>query len=154
MHWRRGNLVVGIPRSYAARGSQAENLLITLPLVFFNDGAAAIVVQNLQLLLLDEGANARPLFFNATLEKLLKDEGRAFATQFPVLGREAVSLICEFQRSPGNLLFEAKRYAIELQAILDDRDEWQSLARFDLMVIDSAVPAINRQYLVHDNYAV
>ncbi len=101
-----------------------------------------------------EGSDARPLFFNATLERLLKDEGRAFATQFPVRGREAVSLICEFQRVSGNLLFEAKRYAIELQAILDDCDEWQQLTRFDLNVIDSAVPAINRQYLAHDNYAV
>ncbi len=154
MNWRRGKLIVGKPRSYAARGSQTENLIITLPLVFFNDGAAAIVVQNLRLLLLDEGSNTRPLFFNATLEKLLKDEGRAFATQFPVRGREAVTLICEFQRSPGDLVFEPKRYSIELQAILNEHTEWRQLSRFDLNVIDSAVPAINRQYLAHDNYAV
>jgi hypothetical protein len=154
MNWRRGKLIVGKPRSYAARGSQTENLIIALPLVFFNDGAAAIVVQNLRLLLLDEGSNTRPLFFNATLEKLLKDEGRAFATQFPIRGREAVTFICEFQRSPGDLVFEAKRYSIELQAILDERTEWRQLSRFDLNVIDSAVPGINRQYLAHDNYAV
>jgi hypothetical protein len=153
MNWRRGKLIVGKPRSYAARGAQTENLIITLPLVFFNEGAAAIVVQNLQLLLLQEG-ETRPLFFNATLEKLLKDESRSFATQFPVRGREAVTLICEFQRSPGNLVFESKRYPIELQAILDDRNEWETLARFDLNIIDSAIPAINRQYLAHNNYAV
>ncbi len=69
MNWRRGKLIVGKPRSYAARGSLTENLIITFPLVFFNDGAAAIVVQNLRLLLLDEGSNTRPLFFNATLER-------------------------------------------------------------------------------------
>jgi hypothetical protein len=147
-------LILGKPRSYAARGSQTDNLIITLPLVFFNDGAAAIVVQNLRLMLLHEDSAGRPLFFNATLEKLLKDEGRAFATQFPVRGREAVTLVCEFQRSPGDLLFEAKPYPIELQAILDEDTEWRTLSRFDLNVIASAIPAINRQYLAHDNYAV
>ncbi len=152
MNWRRGKLIVGKPRSYAARGSQTDNLIITLPLVFYNDGAAAIIIQNLRLLLLED-SDTRPLFFNATLEKLMKDEGRAFATQFPVRGREAVTLVCEFQRAPGNLLFEAKRYPLELQAILDRDAEWQQLSRFDLNVIDSAVPVINKQCVAHDNYA-
>lgn len=94
MNWRRGKLIVGAPRSFAAKGSQQGNLIITLPLVFYNNGASAIVVQNLRLLLLHEDSDSRPLFFNATLEKLLIDEGRAFATQFPVRGREAIGLIC------------------------------------------------------------
>lgn len=153
MNWRRGKLIVGEPRSYAARGSQTDNLIITLPLVLYNDGAAAIIVQNLRLLLLHEGPKTRPLFFNATLEKLLKDEGRAFATQFPVPGREAVTLICEFQRGPGNLLFEAKHYPIELQAILDANKKWKKLCRFDLRVTDSAAPILNKQYVAHDNHA-
>jgi len=153
MNWRRGKLIVGVPRSYAARGSQTDNLIITLPLVFYNDGAAAIIVQNLRLLLLHEGPDTRPLFFNATLEKLLKDEGRAFATQFPVRGREGITVICEFQRAPGNLLFEAKPYPIELQAILDRNREWQEVCCFDLRVVASAVPVINKQYVAHDNYA-
>ena len=152
MNWRRGKLIVGAPRSFAARGSQQENLIITLPLVFYNNGASAIVVQNLRLLLLQEDSDSKPLFFNATLEKLLKDEGRTFATQFPIRGREAIRLICEFQRSPGNLLFEAGRYPIELQAILDSKKSWERLCRFDLRISESSARNINQQYLAHDNH--
>ena len=147
-------MIVGPPRSYWALGSQTDSLMITLPLVFYNDGAAAIIIQNLRLLLLDEGSNKNPLFFNATHDRFLKNEGRAFATQFPVSGREAIMFICEFQRKPGNLLFETKCYPIELQAILHPKEEWQKLCCFDLRVNDSAVPVINKQYLAHDNYAV
>jgi hypothetical protein len=153
MNWRRGKLIVVEPRSYAARGSQSESLIITIPIVFYNNGAAAIVVQNLRLLLLDEGHDTTPLFFNATIDKLLSDEGRAFATQFPVRGREAVKLICEFQRSPGSLLFEARRYPIELQAMLNDKKVWKKLCSFHLRVTEAAANVLNQRYVAHDNFA-
>lgn len=143
MNWRRGSLRVGTPRSYAMKGSIDESLIITLPFVIYNDGASAIIVQNLRLVLLNDQANARPLFFNANLERLLKDEGRAFATQFPVRGREAVKIICEFQRKPGNLLFEEGSYPIELQGIINENHEWQTLCRFDLNVKQESLPSIN-----------
>jgi hypothetical protein len=152
MNWRRGSLRIGTPRSYAAKGSIDENLIITLPFVFYNNGASAIIVQNLRLLLLNEQSNAKPLFFNATLERLLKDEGRAFATQFPVRGREAVTIICEFQRKPGDLLFEKGSYPIELQAILNENHKWQTLCRFDLNVKQESLSSINKQYIAHDNH--
>jgi hypothetical protein len=151
MNWRRGNLIVGEPRSYAAKGSQNDHLSITIPLVFYNNGASAIVVQNLRILLLNEEAGT-PLSFIATFEKLL-DGDRAFATQFPVRGREAIKLICEFKRKPGNLLFEAGRYKIELQAVLDDTGTWAKLCKFDLLISEDSINNINKSYLVYDNQA-
>lgn len=97
MNWRRGNLIVGEPRSYAAKGSQDDYLSIAIPLVFYNDGVAPIIVQNLRLLL-NEEADA-PLSFIATFENLLGGE-RWLATQLPIRGREAIKLVCEFKRQP------------------------------------------------------
>jgi len=51
MNWRRGRILVGPPKSFAAVGSQDAKLIIRLPLVFFNSGAIPIVVQDLQLLI-------------------------------------------------------------------------------------------------------
>jgi hypothetical protein len=98
MHWRRGKLRVSAPRSYAVVG-QKDRLYILAPFVFYNDGAAPIIVETLRRII--DNQVDRPLTFQATLTKLGTSEGRGFAFQFPVPGRQAVSLICEFQRQPG-----------------------------------------------------
>jgi hypothetical protein len=152
MNWRRGSLLVGPPRSYAAKGSLAERLLIELPLVFFNRGATPVVVQNLRLRLSHEASDAPPLTFTATVEKLGTDQGRALATQFPVVPQEARLWICEFQRTPGQLEFEVRSYEIILEAVLDNSRTWRELARFDLNVRDRTLPAINQRFITHDNW--
>jgi len=151
MNWRRGRLRVGGPRSYAACAA-GDRLILALPFVFFNDGASAIVVQNLRVLVLNDQNDPKPLFFSATVERLLKDDGRALATQFPIRGREALRLICEFQRIPANLVFEARRYPLELQAILNEDKEWKPLCAFDLNVREESLASINRAYIAYDNY--
>lgn len=150
MNWRKGKLHVSPPRSYAANGSLKNKLTIQIPLTFFNDGPTPIVIQNMQLIIQDE-RSLRPLVFTATVDKLASDEGKAFATQIPVLGREAILLICWFMRDPGELLFETKSYTLELQAILDEREVWSEIARFPLHVNDNAIRSINRQFVAHDN---
>jgi hypothetical protein len=152
MNWRRGRLQVGGPRSYAAC-SAGDRLILTLPFVFFNDGASAIVVQNLRLLVLHDQSDPKPLFFSATYEEIRpKDEGRELPTQFPIRGREAILVICEFQRKPSNLVFEAGRYPLELQAILNEDKEWKPLCAFDLNVREESLASINSVYIAYDNY--
>lgn len=152
MNWRRGSLLVGPPRSYAAKGSLADRLLIELPLVFFNRGATPVVVQNLRLRLGHEASDARPLTFTATVDKLGTDQGRALATQFPVRPQEASLWICEFQRNPGQLVFEVRAYEIILEAVLNNSSIWRELARFDLNVRNRNLPAINQGFITHDNW--
>ena len=92
-------------------------MVVEFPFVFFNDGPLPIIVQTLRVLFLNE-EKARPLNFIATVQKLGKDEDRAFAIQFTIRGREAVLLICEFQREPGGMIFKAQTYMMEVQAKL------------------------------------
>ena len=151
MNWRRGKLLISPPRTYAAIGSQSGKLVIDLPLVFFNNGPIPIVVQNLRLLFPEDKLYVQPLRFIATVEKIGTKEGRGFATQFPVRGREAVKMICEFQREPGNLIFKTRVYAVELQAKLDYDERWQTLLTFKLRVNLESMAAINSQFVAHDN---
>ncbi len=152
MNWRTGKLHVGSPRTFAAFGSQEGRMVLEFPFVFFNDGPIPIFVQNLRLLFLQE-PQPRPLNFIATVKKLGKDEDRAFATQFPVHGREAILLICEFQREPGCMTFEARNYPMELQAKLGNSKKWKQIRRYSLNVSERSLPTINKQFIVHDNMA-
>lgn len=110
MNWRTGHLHVSGPRSYAAKGALDGRLILRFPFVFFNDGPMPIIIQNLRLIFVEEN-DGRPLKFAATVKKIRtsdEDQERDFAVQFPVRGREALPLICEFQRNPGGMVFEAK----------------------------------------------
>ncbi len=96
MNWRAGKLNLSAPRSYTAFGSLKGKMILEFPFVFFNDGHLPIIVQNLRLIFSDK-KQSQPLNFMATVKKLGNPENRTIATEFPVLGREALLLICEFQ---------------------------------------------------------
>jgi len=71
MHWRRGKTIVGPPRSFAATSSgKGELLMVQLPLVFYNNGAASQVVQNLRLSLVQNQNRSAVLYFNNTVPDL------------------------------------------------------------------------------------
>ena len=150
MNWRTGKLRVGAPRTYAAIGSLTSNMVLELPFVFFNDGPMPIIVQNLRLVFSDE-TQLRPLSFIATVKKLGRDEDRSFATQFPVRGREAILMICEFQREPGGIAFKARSYPMELQAKLVNSKLWKCICCFPLNVSLQSLQTINKAFVVHDN---
>lgn len=150
MNWRKGRLLVSSPRTFAAFGSLEGKMVLEFPFVFFNNGPMPIVVQNLRLIFSEE-KEPNPLIFNAPVKKLGKDEERTFATQFPVRGREALLLICEFQRTPGEMTFEVHEYPMELQAKLDNGKKWKKICSFNLNVTEKSLPSINKQFIVHDN---
>jgi hypothetical protein len=150
MNWRRGKLIVSPPRSYAALGSRDGDLDIDLPLVFFNTGPIPYIVENLRLIFADE-EDPRPLSLNATSQNLGTRQNRAFATQFIVRGREAVSMVYEFKRRPGQMLFEPRRYDMKVQAKFAHKTAWQNICSFPLNVTELALPAINERLIVHDN---
>ena len=117
--------------------------------MFFNYGATPVLVENLRLRL-DGGGE--PLAFNAVADWMGSDVGRRFATQFPVRQREAVALVCQFQREGGGLLFEARRYAVTLEGLWGRRKRWRRLVGFDLNVTGADLPSINKQLIVRDNW--
>jgi hypothetical protein len=150
MNWRTGKLRVGAPRTYAAIGSLSDTMVLEFPFVFFNDGPMPIIVQNLRLIFSDE-TEPRPLDFIATVRRLGTDEDRSFATQFPVRGREAMLMICEFQRKPGGMDFEARSYPMELQAKLGNNKPWKCICCFSLNVSTQGSQTIKKAFVVHDN---
>ena len=87
----------------------------------------------------------------ATVKEVGNHQNRAFATQFPVRGREALLLICEFQREPGGMLFEAKSYPMELHAKLGKKNKWKQICHFTLNVSEKSLQSINKNFIVHDN---
>lgn len=150
MNWRKGKLHAFPPPSFAAFGSKHAKLVLELPLVFYNDGPLPIIIRDLKLII-NNNSEHGPLSFVATVTKLGTDEQRAYSTQIPVGGRESVSRICEFQRNPGNLLFEAKSYKLELYAKLDDDYKWKKISFFNLDVAKEALATINTSFITHYN---
>jgi hypothetical protein len=159
MNWRRGKLRVGAPRSFAFHNG-LEKFVVRFPLVFFNAGAVPIVVENLRLVF-REHPN-RPLRFIATLKSIQLTSERTMATQFPVRSREAILLVCEFQReSEGGsfaIVLEERNYDVELQARLDTGErrssEWARLINFQLRLDASIIEAGMSKMLIFDNMAV
>ena len=149
LNWRSGKILVGAPRTYAALVDK-EALIIEVPLVLFNSGPKPILVENLKLEIEGE---SEPLYFVATVEKLGTDQGRAFATQFPLHGNKAESLICEFQRYPKGFVFTDKEYQLKLKALVNENKEWCCLKEFSLHVTDKDIETMNgKAFVVHENH--
>jgi len=98
MNWRKGKIIVGPTRSFAATSKSEDDLLIIqLPLVFYNDGAASQVIQNLRLTLVQNGNRSAILYFNNTVPDLVNTKTREWARQFAVEGRKSYSSVFVFQ---------------------------------------------------------
>jgi len=155
MQWRKGRIQVGPPRSFAARGSSDEQLMLYLPLIFFNTGPTPRVIEDLRVVFLG-GLDPTPLTYVARGEALpgsKPNQDRLFSTQFGIPGRQLVTGVFEFQRRPGKLLFEAKRYNLALEARLDGSETWSRLiAAFPLFVSAKYVPQINTVLVTYNNY--
>jgi hypothetical protein len=150
MNWRKGDLVVGAPRTCAAACSQGK-VIFWLPLVLYNSGPRPILIENLQLRLLDEGG--QPLFFNAISKKLGSDEDREFATQFPIEGNKTLRVICEFQKKDHNFGFCKKVYCLALDARLDEKD-WIQIKEFKIPVNEASAVALatGRMHTIDAHY--
>ena len=153
MHWRRGRIIVGPPRSFAATTEGKDELLIVqLPLVFYNDGAASQVVQNLRLSLVQNQNRSAILYFNNTVPDLANANTREWARQFAIEGRKSYSSVFVFQRSLGNFVFAAGKCSATLEGKLNNEDKWKVLLTFDLQTPDGCVQTLNSGRLIaYDN---
>lgn len=153
LHWRTGKLRIAEPRTYQGYAQTSGQMILVIPLVFFNDGPTPILVSNLRLRFLHE-TDAQPLTFNSTWAAFAykeEDLGRAFATPFPVHGREATLRICEFQRELAGWEFQAKQYWLGLDAKIGTPGRWKQVSKFCLGVSKRAAETMSRQLLMHDS---
>jgi hypothetical protein len=153
MNWRQGKLIVGTPRSYAACGTKGAKLFLEFPFDFYNKGPLPIIIRNMRLLILNDDSDI-PLIFTAVVNNLGNPKDRSVATQIVISGREANVIICDFIRSPGELIFEKKIYQIELQAKLNNKTNWKRLLTFPMTVTEHDLKTINNQFITYDNMSI
>lgn len=143
IHWRPGRLVIPRPRAYAAIGyGRGEALGVAVPLVFLNRGASPLVVTNLQLVVSGPGFRKLAFAFNDTASSLAFEATRSMAVPFHVLGNQALALVCEFIRLPGEPTFQIGTYHAELQARLQGSTKWVQMLTFELPVPTEAVKVV------------
>jgi hypothetical protein len=124
---RRGSLEVARPAAYAF----ASKVRLRLPLVFYNTGAKALIVTNLQVVVDDP--TREPLHWITTRASLRPHEkdGMAYSTPFAVPGRGTRELIAEF----GSVLSwspeRRSKHRLTIEAQLHPDTEWVALASFD-----------------------
>jgi hypothetical protein len=146
LHARPGSLTATRPRSYAF----AEKVRLRLPLAFFNTGAKALIVSDLQLII-DGDRSRDPLVWVTTRTKLRPepDDGFAFATPFSVQGRATKEVIAEFGDDVGWTPAPGSRHRIRLQAQVHPSEEWDDVVAFDWWAPRSADAM--KQYIAHRN---
>ena len=153
MNWRRGTLHAWPPRSFAFADTGGQ-VLIVLPLVFYNDGPTPIVVLNLQLRLSGPSGTYR-LSFEATRPGVqplpVPDDGREMATAIPVRGREAQLICCEFSRKPGGVVSAANGWEASVEARLGAKRKWMTLLESFPLAIDERALRQSGHYVAYDN---
>ena len=146
LHARRGHLEAVRPRSYAF----SKLVRLRFPLAFFNAGAAALIVADLQLLV-SEGADGLILCWVTTRTVLRPqdEDGFAFATPFAVPGRATREIVAEFGADEEWVPSPGTRYRIRLQAQVHPSADWE-----DVLVFDWWTPPTREvmdSYLAHRN---
>jgi hypothetical protein len=109
-----------------------SKIILELPLGFYNDGAAAIVIDNLLLLARQQNVSML-LRFQYTREEL-GDETHHWATQIALAGREAVMKVFSFQVNKGETNLTMGVWDCSLLAKLNNRVSYIEISRFRLNV--------------------
>lgn len=150
-NWRSGKLIIGPPRTYAAFVDK-DQVVMHLPLVFFNSGPKPKLIENLKIEI--EGYPLI-LVFTAVVTDLASASAdkKKWALQFPLHGNKAETIICEFSNLPNGFQFEAKEYRLRLLAIMNEDDDWTCLKSFILSISKKSITLINgKSFTVHDNH--
>jgi len=130
-NWRRGRLVVSPPRAFMVAEVKGR-IVLELPLVFFNDGAAGIVVDNL-LLLARQDKNRMLFRFEYTRDEL-GAEAHHWATQVALAGRDSVMKAFSFQATQGENSLTAGIWDCSLMARMNGQPGYVTLSYFKLNV--------------------
>jgi len=128
-------------------GEEKGKLIFQIPLVFYNNGAATQVVQNLKLEI-EQNNKSAILIFNGTESDLAYQEGskRLWARQFAIEGRKTYSAVFEFFKNPVEFLPSEGRCKATLKGKLYEKRVWSELLVFPLIIKDPHFSHIDPPY--------
>lgn len=153
---RPGKLLVGKPRAWAtaiAQGGGERRRLISLPILFYNQGALPVLVQNLRLVPVASSRESTAYDFNSVATSLTHDTPHTPATQMPVPGRQTLALVGEFLHPKNEGRLPTGRHAFELQAVLGENMNWTVLTSLELVVLPEVAIAVERgDFIALDNW--
>lgn len=126
---RRGTIEAAEPGAYAY-GSPPS--MLRLPLVLYNNGARALVVADMRLVIETE-AGRDPLGWITTRNQLkpARDDGHRFATPFAIPGRSAYEVIAEFGDEQHWRPPPRSRQRLRLDARVHPSRNWTTVETFD-----------------------
>lgn len=103
-----------------------------IPLIFLNEGGATRFIQDLKLIVEQNGRESNELFF-ANTSSSMDDKENHLAQQFAVEGHKAYSAIFFFYRKPGGLIPSEGICKAKLKAKIDDKN-WETVHEFDFII--------------------
>ena len=122
---RRGRLTAAPPHTYASAATSTQ-LRIRFPLVIYNTGARALIVENLRLVV--EGHDFEWISVRRTVRPM-PDDVLDFAAPFSIAGREARQVFAEFGADPPPWQPELEAsYVAKIERKSDGR--WKTLVEF------------------------
>lgn len=125
IHWRRGKLIVSYPTKFGLISN--KKLIIQLPLVFYNSGAATIIVNNLRVLVSDKNNQNQFLHFNNTFDDLESNSGRQLGYAFPVVGRKTYERVFVFMKSEIEFQIPDGEISYVLEGQINNKQKWKKL---------------------------
>ena len=109
-----------------------KKIIIQLPLVFYNNGAADIIVNNLRLKVLSDNNDEAVLFFNNTFRDLESNEERQWGYAFAVGGRNSQSRVFVFMKTSFEFIIPDGLINATLEAQINNKQKWLKLLDMDL----------------------
>jgi hypothetical protein len=151
MNARIGHLIIVAPRSYAIT-TQNDRLILLLPLVFYNSGPVAYVVRDLRVRFSDEPTEVA-LAFHRVRGGVSPSHHPTpeLSAAFPVAGRAAVRMFCEFERRPVGRSIAAGAHPLLVEGLTDKAGGWRELVAFDLNVSTNAEVGMGSQFISYLN---
>jgi len=136
-NWRKGKIIVTDPLVYAIslgeHEARPEHIYIKVPLIFLNEGGATRFIQDLKIVLQQNGKQSDELHFTNMASSMNDDEAEHFAQQFPIEGHKAYSAVFFFFRKPGGMVPSAGNCKAKIYAKIDELG-WKEIHEFDFNI--------------------
>lgn len=148
--WRRGKLVCGYPRTFAATNAEGRTRLL-LPLSLRNTGPLSIGVRALRAQLAQDGRSTTLHHVLTRTAMRLERAEVDFATNFAVEGRAQRSAHCRVRECWRAFRLPCRSRPRDLGALCEEEEQWTPLRKFELVIDASAGATIMSSYITYNN---